>query len=499
MPRQARCWKTRPRVRTLTERLRYFDRGNVRRKARVEGAALNGEQMSLPPPTPWAAFSRAVLVFTSVTLTGCAHYTPLPLVQVPPLAPSAAALPGFVPGAPLSVTQVTALALNNNPDLRASRARHGLAQAQLLQSGILPNPSFAGAILPLISGAGTVTAWNVGLSQDIKSLITYRARRRAAGYAAQQVDAEILWQEWQIAGQARQIAVSLIAGEQSRPMLLEVFNLLSRRNAVLQQALAAGNATLVTAAPTLVALQAARTGLQTLDQRQLSLRHQLNALLGIVPDAVVALGSMIDLPPFDPVAIRADLTTLADRRPDLVALRLGYDAQDANVRVAILSQFPDLILGGTASSDNSRVINGGPQTTIGLPIFDRNQGNVAIANATRAQLHADYSARLATAIGQVGALLSEMEQLTRQLAIVRRDLPAAQLAAERAANAFGASILDERSFVDLVVNRYTKEQEIVTLELGLLDRQVAIETFVGAGLPSVDTLQSAADAEMSRR
>jgi outer membrane protein TolC len=455
--------------------------------------------MSLPLLTTRAAFSRALLLFTCAALAGCAHYSSLPLAQAPPLAPSVAALPGIAPGAPLSVARVTALALQNNPDLRAARTRHGLAQAQLLQSGILPNPSFAGALLPLISGAGTVTAWNVGLTQDIKSLITYRARRRAAGYSAQQVDAEILWQEWQIAGQARQLAVELIAGERSRPLLVEAFSLLSRRNAVLQQALAAGNATLVTAAPTLVALQSARASIQTLDQRQLLLRHQLNALLGIVPDAIVPLTPKIDLPPFDPVAIRADLATLADRRPDLLALRLGYAAQDANVRVAILSQFPDLILGGSASSDNSRVINGGPQATIGLPIFDRNQGNVAIANATRAQLYEDYSARLAAATGQVGALLSEMEQLSQQLAIVRRDLPAAQLAAERAANAFGASNLDERSYVDLVVNRYTKEQEIVTLELGLLDRQVALETFVGAGLPAVDTLPSPADAKRSRR
>ncbi len=452
--------------------------------------------MSLPLPTNRAALARSLLVFAPLVVAGCAHYSSLPLVQTPPLAPSVTALPGFVPAAPLSVAQLTAFALQNNPDLRAARARHGLAQAQLLQSGILPNPSFAGALLPLISGAGTVTAWNVGLTQDIKSLITYRARRRAAGFAAQQIDAEILWQEWQVAGQARQLTVELIAGEQSRPMLTEAFDLLSRRNAVLQQALAAGNVTLVTAAPTLVALQSARTALQTLDQRQLSLRHQLNALLGLVPDAVVPLGSTIDLPPFNSGTIRADLTTLADRRPDLVALRLGYDAQDANVRVAILSQFPDLILGATASSDNSSVINGGPQATIGLPIFDRNQGNVAIANATRAQLHADYSARLAAAAGQVGALLSEMELLSQQLVIVRRDLPGARLAAQRAASAFGASNLDERSYVDLVVNRYTKEQEVVTLELGLLDRQVALQTLVGSGLPPVEILPGLDNAKV---
>ena len=455
--------------------------------------------MSSSAPNSRSVPFRTLAVVAVAALAGCAHYAPLPLVQAPPLATTAAALPGFVPGAPLGVAEVTALALTNNPELRAARARHGVAKAQLLQAGILPNPSLAGAVLPLLSGAGTVTGWNIGLSQDIKSLIIYRSRRRAADYAAQQVDAEILWQEWQVAGQARQLSVDLIAGARSRPVLVEAFTLLSRRNAALQQALAAGNATLVTAAPSLVAFQGARANLQTLDQRQLALRHQLNALLGLVPDAVIPLAASIDLPPLDATAIRAELATLADRRPDLLALKLGYQSQDANVRTAILSQFPDLILGATASSDNSRVINGGPQATVGLPIFDRNQGNVAIANATRAQLNEEYSARLAVAAGQVGALLSEMEQLQAQFAVVRRDLPAARVAAARAANAFGASNLDERSFVDLVVNGFTKEQEIATLELALLDRQVAIETLVGAGLPAADIAANPLDTRKAAR
>uniref|UniRef100_UPI00267D4E33 TolC family protein n=1 Tax=Sphingomonas populi TaxID=2484750 RepID=UPI00267D4E33 len=429
----------------------------------------------------------AALAIAFVAAPGCAPYTPLPLDRVPPLAPALTVLPET----PLGLAQVTALALERDPDVRAVRARHGLADAQLLQSGILPNPMLNGAVLPLLSGIGTVPAWSIGISQDIKALVTYRAKRRAAEYAARQVYADVLWQEWQVAGQARQLAVDLIAGERSRPLLMEAFDLLQRRSTVLQQALAAGNATLVTAAPTQVALQAARASVQALDQRQLSLRHQLNALLGLTPDAVVPLATVIDLPPLDMTAIRASLDTLADRRPDLLALRLGYASQDATLRVAILSQFPDLVLGGAGSSDNSKVINGGPNVTVGLPIFDRNQGNIAIATATRAQLHAEYAARLATATGQVGATLAEMEQLQAQLTVVRRDLPAARLAAQRAAGAFGASNLDERSYVDLVTNRFAKEQEVMTMERALLDRQVALLTLIGAGLPAVDTLPGA--------
>jgi outer membrane protein TolC len=443
------------------------------------------------------AASASVLTALAL-LGGCAHYAPLPLDPVPPLAPALTALPGASNTASYDVAQITALALQNNPDLRAERAKRGIAQAQLLQSGILPNPSVSGAILPLLAGAGSITGWTAGISQNIKAIVTYKSRRRQSGYAAQQVDADILWQEWQVAGQARQLAIDLISAERSRPILAEAFDLLSRRDTVLQQALAARNVTLVAVAPTRVALQGARANLLALDQRELALRHQLNALLGLVPDAVVPLTPTIDLPAFDPAAIRAGLASLPDRRPDLLALRLGYAAEDEGVRQAILSQFPDLIFGAQASSDNAGIINGGPSMTIGLPIFDRNQGNIAIANATRAQLNAAYSARLAAATGQVGAMLSEMEQLQDQLNMVRRDLPAARLAAARAARAFGASNLDERSYVDLVTNRYAKEQEVMTLELSLRDRQVALQTLLGAGLPSVETLPApyVADAKV---
>jgi outer membrane protein TolC len=442
----------------------------------------------------------SAVVASALILSGCAVYNPLPLAPKAELAnsPWGAGTDGSA-HSPLSVAEVVGLALERDPNLQAVRAKHGVAQAQLIQAGILPNPSLSGAFLPLLSGVGSVPAWTIGITQDIKSLIVYSTKVHGAGYLAQQVDADILWQEWQVAGQARQLAVDLIAGENSRPLLDRENQILSRRNAVLQQALAAGNVTLVTAAPTLVALQAARSSLYALDQRQLHLRHQLNALLGLVPSAIVPLSTSISLPPFDPNLIRTQLASLPGRRPDLLALRLGYAAQDAAVHQQILSQFPDLILGAVANSDNSQVINAGPQATLGLPIFDRNQGNIAIARATREQLHAEYSARLAAATGEVGGLLREMEQLSAQLAVVRQDLPAARLAASRAAAAFGASSIDERSYVDLLTNSFTKEQEVMTLELGLFDRQVALQTLLGADLPSVDTLPSMPSDEMARQ
>ncbi|USI72528.1 TolC family protein [Sphingomonas morindae] len=425
---------------------------------------------------------RPAAIAALLSLAACQHYEAARLPESAALAPAAPAV------APLAIDDVVRLALENNPDLRAARARRGIADAQLLASGILPNPTFAGAFLPLVSGAGAVPAWSAGLSQDLKALITYRSRRRAARDAAGQAAADLLWQEWQVAGQARQLAVDLIGTRRQQPVAAEAYAILRQRVAATDRALATGDTTLIVAAPTRAAMQSARTNLQTIDQRELQLHHQLCALLGLAPDAPITLVREASLPPFDPAAVRAGLSTLPQRRPDLLALRLGYAAQEEAVRQAILAQFPDLVLGLSRTSDSSKVVNVGPEATIGLPLFDRNQGNIAITRATRAQLRSEYAARLATTAGEVGAALAEMTQLGEQLAQARRDLPEARIAAQRAEAARSVSAIDEVAFVDLIATRFTKEQEVMALELALQDRQVAVQTLIGAGLPAVETL-----------
>ena len=438
-------------------------------------------------PRAWAATA-------ALLLAGCASYSPLPLPPAAQLAPSVDRLAHAEPPpiGPLTVAQVTALAVQNNPDLRAVRAQHGVAQAQLIQAGVLPNPQLGLAVLPLLAGVGTTTAWNAALSFNFGALVTYRTRQEAAQKAAQQVDADILWREWQLAGQARLLAVDLIEGQRSLELLTQARDLLGERGQRLETALGAGNLTLADAAPYLAARQLAQTQLNDLQRRLLAQRHQLNALLGLAPEAVVPLATSADLPPLDPAAIEQDLPNLPLRRPDLVALQLGYAAQDARLRTALLAQFPNLTLGLSGGSDNANVRNGGPTASLGLPIFDRNQGGVAVEQATRAQLHEEYAARLAAAVGEVRARLSEIAATERQLQQARADLPVAEQRAARAQAALRSRDIDQRTYVDLVNARLTRAAQVVSLEQTLLEQQVAIATVVGAGLPSVQPLSQEA-------
>jgi outer membrane protein TolC len=432
-------------------------------------------------------YLRIITIGCSFLPAACASYTALPLPTRPGLADNLSGLrhTGVANGEPLSISAVARLALENNPDLVAIRSQHGVAQAQLLQAGLAPNPTVTGAILPLAAGFGSTQAWNAGISEDIKSLITLSTRRDSARQNAHQVDAQIVWQEWQTIGQARLLAVDIIQGERMLRLAIEIRDLLAERTLRSQQALANGNAIIATVAPDLAALQGAQITVDDAQRQLLSRRHQLNALLGLTPEAVVPLAPSPDLPPLDPRSVMQMLPSLPTRRPDLIALQLGYGAQDSRLRAAILAQFPNLTFGLTGGSDNSNVRNIGPQITLELPIFDRNQGNVAIERATRQQLHDEYAARLTAADGQVRAMLSEVKLLEEQLARSRRHLVDTSRIAAQAEAAFTAGDLDERGYVDLVTARFTKEQEIVNIEQLLLEQRVAIATLIGAGMPQV--------------
>ena len=434
-----------------------------------------------------AAWSTAVRLTAAMALVSCSAPADLPLPTRPALVESLDGLDheGTSLRPKLTVSQVALLAVRNNPDLRAARAQRGVAQAQILQAGLLPNPQVTAAFLPLVAGVGTTPAWNAGISEDIRALITLSSTRRAARSSAAQIDAQILWQEWQVIGQARLLAVDIIEAERSLALMARYRDLLAARYSRSQRAVSAGNETLAVSAPDLVALQTTTTQINDLKRQQLARRHQLNALLGLAPDVAVPLDRTPDMPPWNADVVAQALPTLAERRPDLVALQLGYRVQNAKLRAAILSRFPNLTFGVTGGSDNSNVRNAGPQVTFELPIFNQNQGNIAIETATRQQLHDEYAARLTAAVGQVRAMMTEIDLLNRQLQDVRHELSGTRRVASRAESAFNAGNLDERSYVDLVGARLTKEQEIVTIEQSLLDQQVAIATLIGADMPAV--------------
>jgi len=427
-------------------------------------------------------------------LAGCALYHPLPLARTPDLAGQLSSLateapathPGAAPrqidvGRPLGIDDVGLLAVLNDPELRSEQGQADLAQANLLQSSLLPNPSASVSFAPILGGTDVAPAWIASLSQDVKAILTYHTHRKSARFQAQQVNADLLWQEWQIAQKARLLALDLYYGQQSLELSSRELGLLDDEVKEVQAAVRAGNLDLTALAPLLTAKAGVEQALASLSLTQLQSWQAIDALLGLDPQVrfVIATPS---LPPL-PSDLTALLTNLPDRRPDLVALQLGYHSADEDVRTAIIGQFPAFVLGGEWGQDTSNVRSAGPTATFDLPIFDRNQGQVAQTRATRLLLHEQYQARLDDAFGSVRGLDAQVRRLTEDLGSASAAAVAAEKMSQSARKAYAQGNMDQRSLADFETTALDRRIQALALARSLGETQITLTVELGLGLP----------------
>jgi outer membrane protein TolC len=433
----------------------------------------------------------SLALFAALVLSGCETYQRLPLASKPRLATNIQALrnDGAIDlGKPLTVADIAVLAVQNNPDLVSARGDRGIAQAQVLQAGLLPNPQISGSYGFLRAGPATVDQWTAGLAEDIRALVTFSADRRAAELAAKQVEADLLWQEWQVIGKARMLTVDTVKQRELLASIRDARNLLADRYARDKRAVDEGNQTLAAVAPDLAALGDIDKQLADAEVKAQAGARDLDLLLGLEPSVKLDIDPAIAIPPVDVEAVEKLVKDLPSRRPDLVALKLGYASQDEKYYAAILGQFPALVLGGSGGHDTSAVYSVGPTVTMDLPIFNRNQGNIAIEKATREKLHDEYANRLSTDMAEIHGMLADQSLLRRQFADTREASAEADRAAKAAESAFAAALIDGRSYVDLVGAALTRRQELTTIEQTLLDQQIALATLTGIAMPTISPI-----------
>jgi len=444
-----------------------------------------------------AAFGAIALMFGS----GCETYRPLPLDAHPRLAADPASLrqppegePAIDFGRPLTVEAVALLAVLNNPDLVAARADRAIAEAQSLQAGLLPNPQISASYGFLRAGPGTTDQWTAGLAEDVRALVTYSAIRRGAALAARQAEADLLWQEWQVIGKARLMVVDRVQQLKSLELLRASRSLLADRYARDRRAVEDGNLTRSSVAADLAALADIDRQLAEAEQKDLVQGRDLDLLLGLEPSVKLPLAPAIDMPPVDPAQVETLMEQLPARRPDLIALKLGYGSQEEKLRAAILGQFPALVLGGSGGHDNTAVYAFGPTVTMDLPIFNRNQGNIAIEKATRAKLHDEYVNRLNADRAQIRGLLADQALLQRQRTTASAAAREADSAGRSADSAYASTLIDARSYADLVAAALSRKQEVVMIDQAILEGQAALATLTGIAMPLTESVPDAGGA-----
>lgn len=434
-----------------------------------------------------------------VALSGCAAYRPMPITSetvhaglAPPdmnevrlrangfIHPLLKPVP-FDERDGLSPDEAAILAIIANPTLRAVRDRRGIASAQLLQAGILPNPQLSYDLgIPVGGDAqGKINAFGFGLGWDITSLLARGARLGAARAHASSVDLDVAWREWQVAEAARLHAYRIIIAKERLAAARQAEAFFQRLWKDVKRGVSLG-------VKTRLDLAAAETGRQDARAQALTARSTMNLerlafnrALGLPSEGMIYLEKDVvpqlkQCPPAEALFKNAEAERL-----DLLALKLGYQSQEARVRGAVRAQFPKINLGLTSGRDTDGIKTVGVGLSIELPFFDRNQGRIAKERASRKQLFDEYIARLFEARSDINRLVAAIEATRRQITGIDKSLAAQRAFAENCRHAANDGQLDVFSYYKAAGSLYKKQIQTIELEQRMIDLGIALEIASG--------------------
>lgn len=301
--------------------------------------------------------------------------------------------PVQTPRGELTSNEAVELALQHNLSLVAAAESLRIAQANLVQAGLLPNPSFgpSGAFyLPISPHTGYALAWDLLINQNINSFFTLPNKVAVAKAQRFQAGIDLASQAFSLAQQTRSQFDQLAYLTRDR-------RLQERIAQTYRQAVAEANAQMRVGLVTQVDVN--RASIQYEDALRQARHyqaqyegaaHQMNWLMGSSALPQWKLPDSINDPPsvLQSLPTAEALSGLALKyRLDL--LRSTFDQKIAEVSVKLAQQglVPQTTLGFDALHDTSRNWSGGPTFGTSLPIFD--PGIVALSLAKYQKLQAD--------------------------------------------------------------------------------------------------------------
>lgn len=417
-----------------------------------------------------------------------------------PLPTPAPASSQFIGQDGLSVERLVESAGNRRADLLATRQRLVIAQGRLLQAGLRPNPVFTTEYgSPRFLGGESEYDFSAGLSQSIE-LGGKRGKRRAvAELEVQQVRAEISAIERQIAVEIRRDYTRAIAAARQLDVVERLLAADAELVRVTEARLNEGDV-----APldlNLVRVESERLRVQRIEARNEleTALLRIRTLIGVDVNEPLRLAPQSDRPPRLDLGL-SELTDKAlNERADLQAARLGERIGTAKINLARSEASPDITPsvsysrskvftdlppsagGGIANNLDSELTFG---VSIGLPVFNRNQGGIAAASGeqvqavrTREFLEATIRRDVAIAYSQYRAAAEKLVLYTTQI------LPRAEANLQTVRAAYNAG---EFSVFE-VVNEQRRLNENVTNYNRALEEYyttlTALEAAVGTALP----------------
>jgi outer membrane protein TolC len=320
----------------------------------------------------------------------------------------------------LSLDESVAAGLYLNPDLRAFRSERGIAEGELISARLVPNPDIAVSALANLSGSGGLGSTAASFVASLRRPGEKSARVARAQALMEVVNSQISAQESRLAAEIRKAYLSELAAEEQARLAEASLKLQQRIKTYYEQKVQLGDASRLDL--NLVSIeysQALRDQQKTSSQLDQA-RQSLNRLLGLPPTYSLKLRAsavILGYLPFHLDLASLELTAL-DNNGELGALKHEYEQAEQDLRLAYLQRIPWFHLGPGYERES-----GGHEGTtnrlglafgLDLPVFNWNQGEIAIREAARDKVRDEFTAKLHSVEGDLNEAyrnLKAQEQL----------------------------------------------------------------------------------------
>lgn len=378
---------------------------------------------------------RIALMLGSMLVAGCGaqHYRPAPIAPDETAAAFEArrltdpGLRAFAEvGEPLAAwppaawdyRALSVAALYFNPSLDTARARVAESQGQLLTAGARPNPG-----LELTPGIPSPYLLTFELAFPIETAGKRGYRLRAARSLELAAQLELAQTAWTVRNSVRAALVDRLLSARTLDLLRAEADVRTEQVRLLQAMSAAGEIPRQEAAAAQIELSRAHTAVGNATQRTVESEAELAAAIGIPVEALQGIRltwSDLDTPPGAATFRRDEIERDAVlNRLDVRVALAQYAATESTLQLELAKQYPDINIGpGYSYEEKHSYFTIGLAAT--LPVFDRNQGPIAEAEARRQKAQAEFLetqtraiARSARALALYGAALEEFAEAGR--------------------------------------------------------------------------------------
>jgi cobalt-zinc-cadmium efflux system outer membrane protein len=296
------------------------------------------------------------------------------------------------PGEPVSLQALEELALANNPTLVQAGAQVRISRGKALQAGLYPNPT-VGYAAEQIGAAGTVGEFHgMFVEQQIITGGKLALSRAKFAQEARQAELQVLAQQYRILYSVRVAYYNAMVQQQRLELQNRTFETSKGITKTVAELVNVGQANRADLLQAQIQLQRANANIQAAKRRYRGAWEELTAVIGVPDLAPTKLATDLELSENAPIDRDGALQHLLDHSPELSVAQAEVERDRIGLQRERVEPIPNINLRAeTGYNFEAEDTVAGVEVGLRLPIFDKNQGTIAQAQAELRRAQAEVT------------------------------------------------------------------------------------------------------------